>query len=265
MVVIEMNPRVSRSSALASKATGFPIAKIAARLAVGYRLDEIANDITRQTPACFEPTIDYVVTKIPRFTFEKFPAAVDELGPQMKSVGEVMAIGRTFAESLHKAMRSLETGSSGFESRVAGTQPRIGDGGNPGAAGNRQQPADLLSGRWTAAGNGYPRDCRNDRNRSVVHRRDRQDRARRGALAQHPLDATTCAKSRPWALPTSRIAELTGTAEEEIARRRSEAEIKPVFKTVDTCAAEFQAFTPYLYSSYDGEDEADPTDSQEGR
>src|SRR5579875_2424152 len=120
MVVIEMNPRVSRSSALASKATGFPIAKIAARLAVGYRLDEIANDITRATPACFEPTIDYVVTKIPRFTFEKFRGALDELGPQMKSVGEVMAIGRTFKESLQKALRSLEIGSWGFESRVLG-------------------------------------------------------------------------------------------------------------------------------------------------
>src|SRR5712675_15804 len=118
MVVIEMNPRVSRSSALASKATGFPIAKIAAKLAVGYTLDEIKNDITRMTPACFEPTIDYVVTKIPRFTFEKFRGAVDELGPQMKSVGEAMAIGRTFKESLQKALRSLEIGAWGLESRV---------------------------------------------------------------------------------------------------------------------------------------------------
>ncbi len=120
MVVIEMNPRVSRSSALASKATGFPIAKIAARLAVGYTLDEIPNDITKMTPSCFEPTIDYVVTKIPRFTFEKFRGAVDELGPQMKSVGEAMAIGRTFKESLQKALRSLEISSWGLESKVAG-------------------------------------------------------------------------------------------------------------------------------------------------
>ena len=118
MTVIEMNPRVSRSSALASKATGFPIAKIAAKLAIGYTLDEIRNDITRETPACFEPTIDYVVTKIPRFTFEKFPQAKDLLTPQMKSVGEAMAIGRTFKESLQKAMRSLETGSFGFEPKV---------------------------------------------------------------------------------------------------------------------------------------------------
>src|ERR1700719_2287555 len=120
MVIIEMNPRVSRSSALASKATGFPIAKIAARLAVGYRLDEIPNDIPRMTLSCFEPTIDYVVTKIPRFAFEKFRGAVDELGPQMKSVGEAMAIGRTFKESLQKALRSLEIGSHGLESKIVG-------------------------------------------------------------------------------------------------------------------------------------------------
>src|SRR5881394_2973753 len=125
MVVIEMNPRVSRSSALASKATGFPIAKIAAKLAVGYTLDEIRNDITRETPACFEPTIDYVVTKIPRFTFEKFPQAADTLGPQMKSVGEAMAIGRTFKESLQKAMRSLEIGSFGFEPRAQATDAEL--------------------------------------------------------------------------------------------------------------------------------------------
>src|SRR5205823_5020107 len=118
MVVIEMNPRVSRSSALASKATGFPIAKIAAKLAVGYTLDEIANDITRETPACFEPTIDYVVVKVPRFTFDKFPQTKDTLGPQMKSVGEAMAIGRTFKEALQKAIRSLEIGSYGFEEKV---------------------------------------------------------------------------------------------------------------------------------------------------
>ena len=118
LVIIEMNPRVSRSSALASKATGFPIAKIAAKLAIGYTLDEIPNDITRETPACFEPTIDYVVVKIPRFTFDKFPQTKDSLGPQMKSVGEAMAIGRTFKESLQKALRSLEIGSYGFEEKV---------------------------------------------------------------------------------------------------------------------------------------------------
>src|SRR3989475_761623 len=159
-----MNPRVSRSSALASKATGFPIAKIAAKLAVGYTLDEIPNDITRETPACFEPTIDYVVTKIPRFTFEKFPQATDVLGPQMKSVGEAMAIGRTFKESLQKAMRSLEIGSHGFE-------PREGD----------------------------------------------------------------------------------------VREQREAAGLEPVYKTVDTCGAEFEAHTPYLYSTYEpGDDESKP-------
>ena len=125
MIVIEMNPRVSRSSALASKATGFPIAKIATKLAVGYTLDEITNDITRETPACFEPTIDYVVTKVPRFAFEKFPGADATLGPQMKSVGEVMAIGRTFKESLGKALRSLEIGRWGFDLEHQGTPPTL--------------------------------------------------------------------------------------------------------------------------------------------
>src|ERR1019366_8367123 len=154
MVVIEMNPRVSRSSALASKATGFPIAKIAARLAVGYRLDEIPNDITRMTPSCFEPTIDYVVTKIPRFTFEKFRGAADELGPQMKSVGEAMAIGRTFKESLQKALRSLETGSHGLESGLS------------------QPPVVPSGGRFTVgdnAGGSLPAE----QGRSVVYRRSR--------------------------------------------------------------------------------------------
>ncbi len=259
MVVIEMNPRVSRSSALASKATGFPIAKIAARLAVGYRLDEIANDITRQTPACFEPTIDYVVTKIPRFTFEKFPAAVDELGPQMKSVGEVMAIGRTFAESLHKAMRSLETNSSGFESRVAGR--------------NRESALEEIRARlvtpnsqrlyYLADGLRMGMDTAAiaeltgidpwfiDGIARIVGAEER--------LRSHPLDVATLREVKALGFADRRIAELTGTSEEDIARRRGEAEIRPVFKTVDTCAAEFQAFTPYLYSSYDGEDEADPT------
>ena len=173
MVVIEMNPRVSRSSALASKATGFPIAKIAARLAVGYRLDEIPNDITRMTPSCFEPTIDYVVTKIPRFAFEKFRGAIDELGPQMKSVGEAMAIGRTFKESLQKALRSLEIGSHGLESGLS--EPSSGHA----LAQLRDQVAmpsshrlyhlaDALRLGISARGN-----LRTQQNRSVVYRRDR--------------------------------------------------------------------------------------------
>ena len=259
MTVIEMNPRVSRSSALASKATGFPIAKIAARLAVGYRLDEIANDITRQTPACFEPTIDYVVTKIPRFTFEKFPAAVDELGPQMKSVGEVMAIGRTFAESLQKALRSLETGSSGLESRVAGK--------------NREAAMEEIRGRLVTPDRQriyYLADgLRLGMEPAEIAQLSGIDpwfidgiakivQAEEGLLSL-PLDAGALREAKPLGFSDKRIGELTRLGEENIARRRREAAIKPVFKTVDTCAAEFQAFTPYLYSSYDGEDEADPT------
>jgi carbamoyl-phosphate synthase large subunit len=259
MVVIEMNPRVSRSSALASKATGFPIAKIAARLAVGYRLDEIANDITRQTPACFEPTIDYVVTKIPRFTFEKFPGAVDELGPQMKSVGEVMAIGRTFAESIHKALRSLETGSSGFESRVAGKaretameeiRARL-------VTPNSQRIYYLADGLRMGMSAGELHKLTGidpwfiDGIAKII---GAEQRLRDGAM-----DSTLLREAKALGFSDKRIGELAQISEAEVARRRQSAAIKPIFKTVDTCAAEFQAFTPYLYSSYDGEDEADPT------
>jgi len=259
MVVIEMNPRVSRSSALASKATGFPIAKIAARLAVGYRLDEIANDITRQTPACFEPTIDYVVTKIPRFTFEKFPGAVDELGPQMKSVGEVMAIGRTFAESLHKALRSLETGSHGFESRVGGK--------------DREAALEEIRARLITPNSQrlyYLADgLRLGMTVGEIARLSGIDPwfidgiakiiGTEARLRSQPLDAAGLRQAKELGFADRRIAELAGLEEAEVARRRQAARIKPVFKTVDTCAAEFQAFTPYLYSSYDGEDEADPS------
>jgi len=259
MVVIEMNPRVSRSSALASKATGFPIAKIAARLAVGYRLDEIANDITRQTPACFEPSIDYVVTKIPRFTFEKFPGAVDELGPQMKSVGEVMAIGRTFAESIHKALRSLETGSAGFDSRIAGkdretaikeirarlitpNSQRIYYLADALRVGMSVAEINRLSGIDPWFINGIAR---------IIGAEER--------LRTSALDSALLREAKALGFSDKRIGELAQIAESEVARRRRDADIRPVFKTVDTCAAEFQAFTPYLYSSYDGEDEAEPT------
>src|SRR6266852_2617605 len=236
MVVIEMNPRVSRSSALASKATGFPIAKIAARLAVGYRLDEIPNDITRMTPACFEPTIDYVVTKIPRFTFEKFRGAADELGPQMKSVGEVMAIGRTFKESLQKAIRSLEIGSYGLESRVKGL--------------SREAAMAAVSARLA-----QPNSAR------IYYLAD----AIRLGMPISEIYRLT--KIDPWFIEAvaeivaaeGRIAELKNTSEQAIAHRRREFGITPVFKTVDTCGAEFQAFTPYLYSTYEGEDESNPS------
>jgi carbamoyl-phosphate synthase large subunit len=259
MVVIEMNPRVSRSSALASKATGFPIAKIAARLAVGYRLDEIANDITRQTPACFEPTIDYVVTKIPRFTFEKFPGAVDELGPQMKSVGEVMAIGRTFAESLQKALRSLETNSFGLESRVAGMdrESALDEIRARLATPNSQRIYYLADGLRLGMDTAEIATITGidpwfiDGIAKIVRAEQR--------IRSGPLDAAMLREVKALGFADRRIGELAGIGEQEVARLRTEAEIAPVFKTVDTCAAEFQAFTPYLYSSYDGEDEADPT------
>src|SRR5579871_5067722 len=240
MVIIEMNPRVSRSSALASKATGFPIAKIAAKLAVGYLLDEIRNDITRKTPACFEPTIDYVVTKIPRFTFEKFPGAVDELGPQMKSVGEVMAIGRTFAESIHKALRSLETGSAGFETRVAG---------KTGEAAIEEIRARLItpnSQRIYYLADGL----RAGMSTAEIHRLSGIDpwfidgiakiiRAEQ-RLRDEPIEAPILREAKALGFSDRRIGELAGIEEREVRRRRGVERIRPVFKTVDTCAAEFQ-------------------------
>jgi carbamoyl-phosphate synthase large subunit len=259
MVVIEMNPRVSRSSALASKATGFPIAKIAARLAIGYRLDEIPNDITRMTPACFEPTIDYVVTKIPRFTFEKFRGAADELGPQMKSVGEVMAIGRTFKESLQKALRSLEIGSYGLESRIEGL--------------SREAALAAISGRLAQANSAriyYLADAiRVGMPTSEIRRLTKIDPwfidaiaeivAAERRIAAEPLSPERLETFKAMGFSDRRIAELKGTSEQAIAHRRREFGITPVFKTVDTCAAEFQAFTPYFYSTYEGEDESSPS------
>jgi carbamoyl-phosphate synthase large subunit len=268
MVVIEMNPRVSRSSALASKATGFPIAKIAARLAVGYRLDEIPNDITRMTPACFEPTIDYVVTKIPRFTFEKFRGAADELGPQMKSVGEVMAIGRTFKESLQKALRSLEIGSWGLESRLAGKT----QGKAPGQAKDQalREIRDRIA-KPTSERLYYLADAiRLGLSVDEIYAHSRVDPWFIGALAEivvaeariaaDPLDPGMLREAKAMGFSDHRIAELKGATEDSIARRRREFGITPVFKSVDTCGAEFQAFTPYLYSTYEGEDEANPDD-----
>jgi len=259
MLVIEMNPRVSRSSALASKATGFPIAKIAARLALGYRLDEIPNDITRMTPACFEPTIDYVVTKIPRFTFEKFRGAVDELGPQMKSVGEVMAIGRTFKESLQKALRSLEIGSWGLESRVAGL--------------SSQQAMGLIETRLAVANSGriyYVADAlRLGMAVADICRLTKIDPwfidavaaiiAAERRIASEPLAPEWLSTIKAMGFSDRRIADLKGASEQAIAHRRRELGVTPVFKAVDTCGAEFQAFTPYLYSTYEGEDESNPS------
>ncbi|MCB9729022.1 MAG: carbamoyl-phosphate synthase large subunit [Deltaproteobacteria bacterium] len=263
MIVVEMNPRVSRSSALASKATGFPIAKIAARLAVGYTLDEIRNDITGCTPACFEPTIDYVVTKIPRFTFEKFPETPAVLTTQMKSVGEVMAIGRTFRESLQKAMRSLETGRSGFDPQrpvpesEAATQELLHD--------LRVPNPDRL---W-AIGDGF----RAGLSVADLHELTGIDPwflhhiqhliTMEGEIARAEApDAETMRQWKREGFADARLAALRGVTEAEVRELRHGLGVRPVMKRVDTCAAEFEALTPYLYSSYEGECEADPTDAQ---
>jgi carbamoyl-phosphate synthase large subunit len=259
MVVIEMNPRVSRSSALASKATGFPIAKIAAKLAIGYTLDEIRNDITRETPACFEPTIDYVVTKIPRFTFEKFPQAEDRLSSQMKSVGEAMAIGRTFKESLQKALRSMEIG-------IAGLDPAAGDMDDERLRDRLRVPN---AQRLLLVGDAFRRGWRIEE----VHALSRIDRwflrhleeivAEEGRIAASAGHAPSAEALRGWkrmGFSDRRLGSLLGTDEDEVRRARVAHGIVPVYKTVDTCAAEFAAYTPYLYSTYEpGDCEAAPT------
>ncbi len=253
--IIEMNPRVSRSSALASKATGFPIAKIAAKLAVGYTLDEIPNDITKKTPASFEPTIDYVVTKIPKWAFEKFPGAEDVLGTQMKSVGEVMAIGRTFKESLFKGLRSLEA-----------VKPlRLQDVPDAELQRKLARPnSQRFSYITYALQNGYSIE--------EVHRLTMIDPWFLDQLAQvmefqASLDAKPLAEysadeiriAKEYGLSDRRLFYLTGDAENDIRERRKELGIVPVYKRVDTCGAEFESFTPYLYSTYEEECEAEPT------
>src|SRR5437762_3544023 len=260
MVVIEMNPRVSRSSALASKATGFPIAKIAAKLAVGYTLDEIPNDITRKTPACFEPTLDYVVVKIPKWQFEKFPGADESLGPQMKSVGEVMAIGRTFKEALMKGVRALDTGK------------RIG--------GEKIEPKILTQRLVTP----HPERL------SYVRYAIRQGHTVKQLakmtsidpwflyqlkeindmqleVEKHPLESVptqVLRDAKRMGFSDGRLAgtwRLSGKGDQEKIRHlRKKHKVKPVYKRVDTCAAEFESFTPYLYSTYEEEDEAAPTE-----
>ena len=259
MTVIEMNPRVSRSSALASKATGFPIAKIAAKLAVGYTLDEIPNDITRMTPACFEPTIDYVVTKIPKWQFEKFPGSDETLGPQMKSVGEVMAIGRTFKESLMKALRSLETGKkTGSEEQEPRrlTQRLV-----------TPQPERLnyirfafergLSVREVARYTGM------DPWFLYQIREITEAQKELHSLTPETVSPTQLRRFKRLGLSDERIAnEWNLDGHDGIAKVRElryANGIRPIFKLVDTCAAEFESHTPYFYSSYDEEDEAPPT------
>jgi carbamoyl-phosphate synthase large subunit len=258
MVVIEMNPRVSRSSALASKATGFPIAKIAAKLAVGYTLDEIPNDITKETPACFEPAIDYCVVKIPRFTFEKFPSADPALTVSMKSVGEVMAIGRTFKEALQKGLRSLEIKKYGLESilsldpvntktehdiiekiyqklRVSNAERifYLGDAFRAGI--DLEKVYDLTKiDRW------FLHNIKEiiDLEKHIIRHKDN-------------ITDKDLITAKQFGFSDRQLARLLNKKEEEILQRRIAINLQPDFKLVDTCAAEFKAFTPYYYSSYD--------------
>jgi carbamoyl-phosphate synthase large subunit len=266
MVVIEMNPRVSRSSALASKATGFPIAKVAARLAVGYTLDEIVNDVTGVTPASFEPVIDYVVTKIPRFTFEKFPGAEPLLGTAMKSVGEAMAIGRCFQESLQKALRSLETGLVGLnDMELEGT-----------AASQRQEAVRLMLAQPTPERLLYIAQAfREGVAREEIQRITRYDpwfltQIQELVAAEARVRECGVPNEKPALLALkkqgfsdARLAQLSGKTEAEITTLRHALGVRPVYKRVDTCAAEFESRTPYLYSCYEGDGVSEPENEAE--
>ncbi|MFS3136502.1 carbamoyl-phosphate synthase large subunit [Gluconacetobacter sacchari] len=267
MVVIEMNPRVSRSSALASKATGFPIAKIAAKLAVGYTLDELANDITGSTPASFEPTIDYVVVKIPRFTFEKFPGTPALLSTSMKSVGEAMAIGRSFAEAMQKGLRSMETGLAGLDPVEA-----PGDGGPDAFRAALSQPRPeriLMAAQALRAGLSI----------EDIHAACKFEpwflrELARIVAAEHtvirdglPRDAQEMRRLKAMGFSDVQLARLSGTSAADIATLRARLAVTPVYKRIDTCAGEFASDTPYMYSTYEGgfgtpECESRPTDRQ---
>jgi len=261
MVVIEMNPRVSRSSALASKATGFPIAKIAAKLAVGYTLDEITNDITRKTPACFEPTLDYVVVKIPKWQFEKFPGADESLGPQMKSVGEAMAIGRTFKQALLKGVRSLETGKRIGSEKI---EPRI--------LTKRlvtPHPERLQYIRYALAQGMTVREIAQMTNIDpwFLHQLKEisDEQGSLPGLSPDMLSAHQLFELKRMGFSDARLGQAFQLGEgkgilEAVHQLRSKHGVRPVYKRVDTCAAEFESFTPYMYSTYEDEDEATPTD-----
>ena len=267
MIVIEMNPRVSRSSALASKATGFPIAKVAAKLAVGYTLDELRNEITGgATPASFEPSIDYVVTKIPRFAFEKFPQADSRLTTQMKSVGEVMAMGRTFQESFQKALRGLEVGVDGMNQKTEDREVLEKELGEPGP--------ERIWYVGDAFGQGMSVE--------EVHELTKIDpwflvqieeiikieldidklTESKGALALESIDALSLRKLKQKGFSDRRLAKLLKTTEQVVRARRHALAIRPVYKRVDTCAAEFETRTAYMYSCYEDECEAEPTDKK---
>ncbi|MGY8994663.1 MAG: carbamoyl-phosphate synthase large subunit, partial [Rhodospirillales bacterium] len=268
LIVIEMNPRVSRSSALASKATGFPIAKVAAKLAIGYTLVELVNDITGVTPASFEPTIDYVVTKIPRFTFEKFPGTAPLLTTAMKSVGEAMSIGRTFAESLQKGLRSMETGLTGLnEVEIEGAE----DGNKDAVKAALTVPSpDRLLVIAQAFRHGLTVQEVQAASKydpwfleQVAHIVATEEQVRKNGL---PKDAPALLKLKKMGFSDERLAELLDGKAPDIARIRNTLNVHPVYKRVDTCAAEFPSKTPYMYSTYEGDGvnppqcEAEPSD-----
>lgn len=260
LVVIEMNPRVSRSSALASKATGFPIAKVAAKLAVGYTLNELKNDITGgSTPASFEPTIDYVVTKVPRFAFEKFPMANDRLTTQMKSVGEVMAIGSTFQESLQKALRGLETGKDGLTPVSTDREEIVHEVGEAGP--------DRIFYLADAMRMGFSNEELHEMSaidpwflaqiRELI---DIEERVKESSLAAVTREEMLFLKKKGFS--DKRLAKVLGVKESEVRAKRHELDVRPVYKRVDTCAAEFETKTAYLYSTYQEENEAAPSDKK---
>ncbi|NJD62689.1 MAG: carbamoyl-phosphate synthase large subunit, partial [Deltaproteobacteria bacterium] len=276
MVVIEMHPRVSRSSAQASKAPGYPHAKIAAKLAVGYSLDEVRNDVPRVTPASFEPTIDYVVTKIPRFSFEKFPQTKDILGTQMKSVGEVMAIGRTFKESLQKAIRSLEIGVYGFEevlpdgaSSASSREKRIEEMLRRPNSQRLLHIGEAIRSGWKIEEIGQVTGIDLWFLENIRQIIEAESGLRGGAAGLRaaaagadpsPESASLLAQAKAMGFSDRRLGKLLGVGEDAVRGLRRRIGLAPAFKRVDTCGAEFEAHTPYLYSSYDAEDESRPTD-----
>ncbi len=264
MVVIEMNPRVSRSSALASKATGFPIAKFAAKLAVGYSLDELQNDVTKETPACFEPSIDYVVTKVPRFTFEKFPETDSTLTSAMKSVGEAMAIGRTFKESFQKAMRSLEIGLKGFEAGKLANQKLDKSAIR---AGVKRPSAERPTYLYKAFEIGMTPEQISKQSGidpwfttqlGQIHR----IRQEIGATTLTECDEESFREAKEAGFSDRQLADAWGCEPSEVRERRESLGIRTTFRLVDTCAAEFEAFTPYYYSSYGDENEIKQSDAR---
>ena len=269
LVVIEMNPRVSRSSALASKATGFPIAKIAAKLAVGFTLDEIPNDITRETPACFEPSIDYVVTKIPRFTFEKFPLADATLTTQMKSVGEAMAIGRTFKESLQKAIRSMELDSYGFEPQLPASAYIKADEEAVGLVEEHLRIPGPERLWYIADALRLGFDIERIYEMSGIDpwflnniREIVEFEGELKGLSLDELSESILRRAKELGFADKFLAGLLNCSEDAVREKRIAEKVLPVYKRVDTCAAEFEAYTPYFYSTYESEDETRPTNRQ---